>query len=251
MNKSYIISSFILGLFIALGLTFAGCYIGEGWIKAKTIGRYVTVKGLSERVIQADFVNWGMNIQVSGTDIVTAAQKLERDKIKLISFLTKHGFKEEEIENDRIRIEDSFAYLQPNVVPAPEMLASRYKSSQIIIVRTKQVEKVRQTYQKISDLLAEGVMIDSTNQFYSNGPRYELTSFNDIKGEMLTEAVKNARKSADIFAIDSGGKLGKIKSANQGTFTITGSDGDEHVSEAASFRKKIRALVTQEYYLED
>jgi hypothetical protein len=251
MARNNIISSFILGLFIALGLTFAGCYIGNGWVKAKTIGRYVTVKGLSERVVPADSVNWGMNIQVSGADLITASQKLERDKIKLISFLVKHGFSEEEIENDRFRIDDSFAYSQPNVVPTSEMLSSRYKFSQVIIVRTKQVEKVRQTYQKISDLLAEGVMIDSTNQFYSNGPRYELTSFNNIKGEMLTEAVENARKSADIFAIDSGSKLGKIKSANQGTFTITGTEGEDSSSEAASFRKKIRALVTQEYYLED
>jgi hypothetical protein len=251
MNRSNIISSFILGLFIALGLTFAGCYIGEGWVKAKTIGRYVTVKGLSERVIPADFVNWGMNIQVSGIDLITAAQNLERDKIKLISFLTRHGFKEEEIENGRLRIEDSFSYLQPHVVPSSQMLASRYKFSQVIIVQTKQVEKVKQTYQKISDLLAEGIMIDSTNQFYSNGPRYELTSFNNIKEEMLTEAVKNARKSADVFAIDSGSKLGKIKSANQGIFTITGTEADDTFSEAASFRKKIRALVTQVYYLED
>lgn len=250
MERNNIISNFILGSLIALGLAFAGCYIGNGWVKAKTI-RVVTVKGLSERIVPADFVNWGMNIQNSGADLIIATARLEQDKTKLIEFLTKQGFKENEIEKDRFRIEDSFTYMQPGAVLSPQMLESRYKFSQIIVVRTDQVEKVRQTYQKMNELLAAGVMVDSTNQFYSNGPRYELTSFNNIKGEMLTEAVKNARKSAEVFVVDSGSKLGKLKSANQGIFTITGTETEDANSEPSSFRKKIRALVTQEYYLEE
>lgn len=250
MEINHIISNFILGSLIALGLAFAGCYIGNGWVKSKTM-RVVTVKGLSERIVPADFVNWGMSIQSSGADLITATTKLEQDKVKLSEFLIKQGFKESEIEKDRFKIEDSFAYMQQGAVISSQMLDSRYKSSQIIVVRTNQVEKVKQTYQKMTELLATGVMVDSTNQFYSSGPRYEITSFNNIKAEMLTEAVKNARKSAEVFANDSGSKLGKLKSANQGTLTITGTEGDDIISEPSSFRKKIRALVTQEYYLEE
>jgi hypothetical protein len=48
---------------------------------------------------------------------------------------------------------------------------------------------------------------------------------------MITDATRNARAAADRFAADSGSKVGSIRQANQGGFTILpadqGSDGGE------------------------
>ncbi len=251
MEKTTIISSFILGSLIALGLTFGGYHVGQGFIKSKITQRFISVKGLSERVIMADFVNWGMSIQAAGPKLESAVQKLEESKTKLITFLTENGFDSNEVENDRFKAEDTFSYMQFNSQPTEQMLNSRYRLSQVMIVRTKDVMKVYHAYQKLTELLKEGVMIDSTNQYYSSGPIYNLTFFNDIKGDMLTEAVSNARKSAEIFAQDSNSKLGKLKSANQGVFTISALEGNDAMNEPGSLRKKVRALITQEYYLDD
>ena len=62
---------------------------------------------------------------------------------------------------------------------------------------------------------------------------------------MIKEATKNARKAAEQFAIDSESKLGKIKTANQGQFSI--SDRDQNTP----YIKNVRVVTTIQYMLED
>ncbi|KAJ6644811.1 Replicative DNA helicase [Pseudolycoriella hygida] len=83
---------------------------------------------------------------------------------------------------------------------------------------------------KLQNLLVQkGIALGAENEEYSNsnysGPTYEFTKFNDIKPEMLEEAIKNARRAAEKFAQDSGSKLGYLKRANQGVFLISPADG--------------------------
>ena len=60
---------------------------------------------------------------------------------------------------------------------------------------------------------------------------------------MIEEATKNARKAAGKFAQDSGSKVGKIKYADQGWFTINPKDQN------APEIKKVRVVTTVKYYL--
>jgi uncharacterized protein len=262
MEKNNIIASSILGVLLAIGLIFGGCYIGKGWIKAKTAGRFVRVDVAVERIVQADFSTWRINIQSDGPDLQSATRKLEKDRSKLIGFLSENSFKEEEIENDQFRVYDSLANGQGKATPA--QINSRYKVSQVIAVRTSDVMKVYQAYQKITDLLKEGVMVNSGRQFYSSGgPQYELLSYDDVKVEMLEEVVQSARKSAEVFAADSDSEVGKIKSATQAKFRVQTLETNNPRgllrasavaapnNEPSSIKKKVTVSVTQEYYLED
>jgi OsmC subfamily peroxiredoxin len=66
-----------------------------------------------------------------------------------------------------------------------------------------------------------------------------------IKPEMIEEATKNARAVAEKFAADSDSRLGKIRSAQQGQFTIENRDSTTpHI-------KKVRVVSTVEYHLAD
>ncbi len=62
---------------------------------------------------------------------------------------------------------------------------------------------------------------------------------------MIEEATKNARATAEKFASDSDSKLGKIKNANQGQFSIV--DRDSNTPDI----KRVRVVTTVDYYLED
>jgi hypothetical protein len=60
---------------------------------------------------------------------------------------------------------------------------------------------------------------------------------------MIEEATNSAREAAEKFAKDSDSRLGKIKTANQGTFTITDRDSNTpHI-------KKVRVVTSVTYYL--
>ena len=72
-----------------------------------------------------------------------------------------------------------------------------------------------------------------------------FTRLNDIKPMMIEEATIEARKVAEKFAEDSNSKLGKIKTASQGLFTISPRDNNNpHI-------KKVRVVSTIVYYLTD
>ena len=61
---------------------------------------------------------------------------------------------------------------------------------------------------------------------------------------MIEEATRNAREAAEKFAKDSDSKLGKIKTAQQGLFTIE--DRDSYTP----YIKKVRVVTTVDFFLE-
>ena len=60
---------------------------------------------------------------------------------------------------------------------------------------------------------------------------------------MIAEATQAARAAAAKFADDSGARVGGIRQANQGLFTI--SDRDAHTPDI----KKVRVVSTVDYFL--
>ena len=56
---------------------------------------------------------------------------------------------------------------------------------------------------------------------------YTFTGLNALKPEMIAEATKNARRSAEQFAHDSGTDVGRIKTASQGYFSVGARDGED------------------------
>ncbi len=119
----------------------------------------------------------------------------------------------------------------------------RYNVTSVIVVTSSQVDKVNELMNKQSQLMAQGIAIVAGDYNYQT--LYEFTELNKIKPDMVADATKNARKAADKFAEDSQSKLGKIKSASQGQFSIE--DRDQYTP----YIKKVRVVSTIEYYLKD
>jgi hypothetical protein len=106
-------------------------------------------------------------------------------------------------------------------------------------------------------LLQKGIILNSDP---GQGLAYKFTGLNAIKPDMITEATRNARAAADRFAADSGSKVGSIRQANQGTFSILPADqggdagggegGGGYYNADASLMKTVRIVTTVQYYLE-
>ncbi|MBQ3206559.1 MAG: SIMPL domain-containing protein, partial [Bacteroidales bacterium] len=74
---------------------------------------------------------------------------------------------------------------------------------------------------------------------------FKYEGLNEIKPAMIEEATQNARETAKKFAKDSGSRQGKIKTANQGTFTISDRDSN------TPYIKQVRVVTSVTYYLKN
>jgi len=239
MSNSYLKNSFIIGLSIFFGLSILGFFIGSSVIKFKEFERTVTVKGLSEKEFPADIALWPIQFTSAHNDLPSLYSSLEQDTEEILKFLTSNGFEESEISIGIPAITDKFAQQYGN----QDKIELRYTASQKVTVYSKKVDKVRETMRKMVAIGKKGIVITGSN--YQNKTEFIFTRLNEIKPAMIEEATRKAREVAVKFAKDSNSKLGKIKKARQGQFSIRDRDKNTlHI-------KKIRVVSTIEYFLSD
>jgi len=200
--------------------------------------RMVSVKGLSEMEVQANRVIWPLLFKEVGNDLLVLYDNLKDKNEAIVSFLKKNGIKDEEISISAPQVIDMEAD-RYRAVPSPY----RYNITSVITVMSDNVNLVRRLMSEQGELLQKGIAVGGDE--YQYNVQFLFTGLNDIKPRMIEEATKNARAAAEKFARDSNSKLGKIKSANQGQFTISDRDAN------TPYIKNIRVVSTIDYYLKD
>ena len=121
---------------------------------------------------------------------------------------------------------------------------SRFILKQDINVRTDNVDTVAAATSQTGDLIAQDIVLENQSATYF------FTKLNTVKPQMLKEATENARQAAYEFAQNSGSKVGKIHTANQGVFSVQSRD-DPNAYEPTQINKKVRVVATIDYFLED
>ena len=217
-NGIWIISAGLLVFSIVFFLS-ARAFSGQG--------SFVEVKGLSEKIVKADVAIWSLNFEVKSNDIDTLYADIEKNTSAIQSFLLEKGFEALEINVAPVNIyQDTY-----------KDALFRYNSNTQLSVYTKKVDLVRSASKETLLLVKKGVTLNQ------NSIVFEYSDINSIKPEMLAEAIKNAKISAQQFAQESGSHLGSISRGNQGVFDI--SDKDPGSPEY----KKIRVVSTLRFLL--
>ncbi len=221
-------------IILAIGIMVMGWCVKAGIDNFTNKDRKVTVKGLAEREVPADKVTWSISTKETGNDLPTLYERINVQAGKIKTFLKQNGLDESEITVNPPTVSDLEAReWGDNQKPF------RYIVNTTITVATTKVEAVNKAIFKQAELLKQGVALDSSY------PNYEYASFQQMKPEMMSEAIKNAQKTAEQFAEASDSKLGKIQTAGQGQFEI------ENRDENTPYIKKIRVVSTVTYSLDD
>jgi uncharacterized protein len=239
MRTTRLPEALILGLFICVGLLGLGYFLGTSALKIKEMDRFVTVKGLAERDVEADVAIWPITFNEAENDLARLYAVLGQNTAKIAAFLKRQGFDTDSITVSPPSIVDRQAQSYGDTLNVP----FRFTATATVTVYTKDVARVRKAMTHLLDLGQEGIAI--TRQEYENKTEFLFTDLNRIKPEMIEEATLNAREVANKFAEDSQSRLGKIRTASQGQFSITDRDASTpHI-------KKIRVVSTVEYALSD
>lgn len=230
-------------IILALGLTAAGFFPGYYYYKAKTNNNSVSVKGLAEMNVTADLAIWKLKIVNTGNELIPAQKQISEQITEINTFLQEQGFKPSEITIERIETND----LMATPYRGNDANSSRFILSQTITVKSENVSLVEKSLRKTDSLIAKGIIFDTS---YNDPVSYIFTKLNDVKPQMLEQATLNAKKAATEFAKSSGSKVGKIRRANQGVFSILPREQTANSFEAQQIEKTIRVVSTIEYWLE-
>lgn len=214
-------------IFVLVSILLAGFFLMSAARGFSNQGKYVEVKGLSERIVKADRGIWSMSVDVKSNDINDLYAQIDSATNTISNFLLEKGFEEGEFNAAPVNVyQDTY-----------REAAYRYNGSLNMSVYTDKVDLLRSSSKETLDLIRKGIV------FNSNYTNFEFSDINSIKSDMLGEAILNARSSAQKFADDANTRLIGISRGNQGVFTITDKDP------ASPEYKKIRVVSTLRYML--
>ena len=246
---------FILAAVLFLGIVLSAWLVGRSLQRFKLEDRYISVKGFAEREVKADLVIWTIKVGLGSNDLQEGSASMESAKSKVIQFLMSNGISRSEITEKDLTVQDR----QANAYEAPNAnYTFRYILRETIEVRSQKVDLVQQVSRKTRNLLNAGVVL-SNEEWNGSGLKFIFTKLNQIKPEMLTEAINNAKKAAVQFTRESGTDLGALRKASQGYFSIQDRDeflssqnegGNAYMQGKSDLFKTVRVVISVDYMVD-
>ena len=227
-----------LGVAFVLGMMILGGSLILMISNLKSYDRCVTVKGLCEKEVMADKVIWPIIYKQGGNELGTLYNTVQEMNRTIIEFLKEAGVTDDEMTVNAPSILDTRTNLYG------ERNTYHYIITAGITVCSNQVDRIVKLQTEQAKLYEKGIPV-GMGENWSHPTTYSFTGLNDIKPAMIEEATINARQAAEKFAKDSHSKLGKIKTATQGQFSVSDRDSN------TPYIKNVRVVTNVVYYLKD
>lgn len=231
---------------IGVAIIVAAWLLGRAYTYKYRSQDTIVVTGLGETEFSSDLIVWNGQITFETFDVAAGYAQLERNKKKVLEFMTSRGIAEENIVFRFVNVDKQF---EPSYSANGNYMGQRftgYRLNQSFSIESSEVDKVEAVSREISSLIAQGVSIDA----YS--PDYYYTKLDDVKLSLIERASADAKARAEKIAENAGTSLGRVASARMGVFQITGANSNEEFSAGGSFntssrQKKARITMRVEY----
>ena len=233
-------------IIIALAVVVAAWLLGRAYTYKYRSQDTIVVTGLGETEFASDLIVWNGEIVYETQDVASGYAQLERNKQKVLEFITSRGVAAEQVVFKFVNV---YKQTEPVYNAAGNYAGQRftgYRLNQSFSIESSVVDKVEAVSREISSLIAQGVSIDA----YS--PDYYYTKLDDVKLSLIERASADAKARAEKIAENAGTSLGRVASARMGVFQITGANSNEEFSAGGSFntssrQKKARITMRVEY----
>ncbi len=217
MNGEKRVNWFNSGTALAIGLVISSI-IGGWFYSTKRGDEAITVTGSAKRRISSDLVVWTAGVSAQSPTLTSAYAQLADNIPKIKQYLLSKGIPEDQmtvssISTTTVKRRDA-EYNDTGEITG-------YSLTQNIEVRSTDVAKIAQVAREATELINQGILIES------GAPKYYYTALGDLKIEMLGEAAKDARERADRIASSTGNSIGSVRSAKMGVLQITAADSTE------------------------
>ena len=235
-----------LGIALACGLVGATAVGARALVRVKSDDQTIAVTGSAKRRIRSDLIVWSATVSYKGDTMQGAYKSLAQAVPKVVDYLKQKGIGGDSIQVDSIVVKT----LHPRDAEGREHeeSVSGYTMAQTIEVRSNDVARVSEVSRAATELINQGIMLESA------APAYHYTKLGELKIQMLAEAAKDTKVRAEQIALATGAHLGTLRSARMGVMQINPADSTETSSEGnndtSSLDKDVIAVVTSNFQLE-
>ncbi len=238
MNSERFGAGFGAGVALAIGLVLASLIFGLSFIRARRGDQTITVTGSARKRIKSDLVIWSASVSYQAPVLADAYRSLSETVPRVKQYLIGKGIAENQITISSIssqthQVRDSNGQETGQI--------SGYTLRQELEVRSNEVEKIAKIAREATELINQGILIES------HAPAYHYTKLGEEKITMLAEAAKDAQLRAQRIAESTGSSIGSMKTARMGVLQITAADStevsDSGMNDTSSLDKDITAVV--------
>lgn len=229
---------FNAGVALALGLVMSSLIFGYFYSKSKKGDEAITVTGSAKRRITSDLVVWSSGVTVEAPALTEAYKQLSDSIPRIKQYLLSKGIPENQMTVSSIT---TTAQKARDSEGNETSQITGYSLQQQIEVRSNDVGKISQVAREATELINQGILIES------KAPQYYYTQIGDLKIEMLGEAAKDAKERANRIAQSTGNSIGAVRSAKMGVLQVTAADStdvsDYGVYDTSTIEKDMTAVV--------
>jgi uncharacterized protein len=233
------------GLTLLSAALIVSSFLWAGAIRnIKRVDDALLITGSAKRPIRADYIVWKVSLASQQPTTQAAYQELKTRIDRVQRYLKEAKVPDSEISLDSLE-----------TASIPEISNGRetgktlaYKLSQRIEIRSNQVDRYAKLSQQITELINEGIPLNS------EPPEYLYNELSKLRIEMVAEATKDAKARAESIAKTTGNRVGGVSSADTGVFQITPrhsttvSNGGSY--DTSSIEKDITAVVSVKFGIE-
>ena len=226
------------GVALAIGLVMSSIIFGWFYSKTKKSDEAIAVTGSARKRIKSDLVVWSAGVSSEAPQLAEAYRQTTESIPRVKQYLISKGIPENQITISSI----STTTLKKRDNEGNETSEiTGYTLRQEVQVRSDDVDKIAQIAREATELINQGILLESSS------PQYSYTRLGDLKIQMLGEAAKDAKVRAEKIADSTGNKIGAVRSARMGVMQITAADStdvsDGGISDTSSIDKDVTAVV--------
>ncbi|MGB4645748.1 MAG: SIMPL domain-containing protein [Dictyoglomaceae bacterium] len=203
-------------IIIGLCLIISAFIVSNTFYNIKALDNTLSVTGSARIKVNSDIVRWigTFSRTVPEEDLKNGYRKMNNDLNLVLEFYKKNG----------INIKD--LVVSPVSVEQPWLYSDRQNSKECILRQTVEIqsndlEKITSLAKNFQELLDKGV------NFSTQSLEYYYSKLPELRVDLLTEAMNDAKARAEKIAQSSGQKVGSLKSASMGVVQVLAPNSTE------------------------
>jgi uncharacterized protein len=231
-------ATLLAAVVLAAGLVIATIIGGWFFVKGKRGDQTITVTGSARKRIKSDLVVWRAGVSYQAPALAEAYRSLSDAVPRVKTYLVGKGIPENQITVSSIASQTLHGKTSDGTETSE---VTGYSLRQELSVRSNDVDKIEKIARESTELINQGILIESA------APEYSYTQLGSLKIEMLAEAAKDAKVRAEQIAQSTGSSIGSVRTARMGVLQITAADSNEvsdsGMNDTSSIDKDITAVV--------